>query len=179
MDTLATIDDVRHAGNVSKRVDAETLTFYLQFSSKLMRDLLTTAVYTKALAGTLPADDIFLLKMSEALYTVGYCLPAIGTIVAEQGVLRTASVGGRGGELEAVSFVKELSLLAAHFISLAHVLIPSRYVSDARFEEGWYQVIGRVFPGLDEMPTMAPIFSYAEELLKEARGDKIFNPQGG
>ncbi len=180
IETLATVDDVRNAGNISKRVEDVVIFFYLRFSSKLMKDLLTEAVYAKALDKSLtPSGDIYLLMMAEALYTVGYCLPAIGTVIAEQGVLRTTSVGGRGGELEAVSFVKELSLLSAHFLSLAHVLIPSTYVSDDRFEGGWYQVIGRVFPGLDEMPTMAPIFSYAEYLLKEARGDVQYEPSDG
>jgi len=172
--TIASIADVRNAGNYSGKVREDSLTFYLNLSSFFLKEMIGQENYEKAVSGSLPGDDNEKLKIVEALMAVGFSLPAIATVVAETGALRTVSVGGRGGELEVVSFSREITLLASHFFNLAHLIIPSVYIVSENYEQIWHDVIQRVFPGLDETPTVAPIHSYAEGVIKEARGDERF-----
>jgi len=177
MTSIASKTDVQNAGNFSQKVSDATLDFYLEFTSFYMEMMLGSTTYAAAVAGTLtPAADVTKLKMSEALLTVSFALPAVGITVAEAGMLRTQAVGGRGGELEVVSFVKELKDLALHFATIGLNLIPETYVQSDKFKPVWFSVIQRVFPGLDEMPTMATIHSDAEATIQDARGDEEYTP---
>lgn len=177
VDTIASVADVRAAGNISQKAGSDTLEFYLEFTSFFLRQILGETRYDQAVAGSLsPSYNNTKLKISEALLTVGFSLPAIGVSIAEQGMLRSFSTGGRGGELETVSFTKEILELANSFISTGHAMIPSDYISAEDYKNVWYNVVMRVFPGLDEIPTMATIASYGEDLLKEARGDQSYDP---
>lgn len=177
MATIASLADVRNAGNFSKKVTEETLAFYLNFTSFWLKLTIGEANYAKAVAGTLdPASYNEKLKYAEALLAVSYALPAIGVNVAESGMLRTASVGGRGGEQELVSFTREILALAANFSYMANTIIPESLITNKRYKEVWFEVVQRVFPGLDEFPTVAMIGSLEEGLIKDARGDKKYVP---
>lgn len=177
--SLTTTDEVRYAGNFSKKITEETLAFYLNFVGFLLQQMIGKAIYDKAAASLLsPAEDNTKLKLAEALLTVSYSLPAVGIAIAETGMLRTQAVGGRGGELETVSFAREIEELAAHFARLAFAMIPEQYLSD-NAKQVWFSVAQRVFPGLDEMPTMATIHSTAEALIQDERGDEQYNPNEG
>jgi len=175
--TIASLDDVRSAGNFSKKVAEGTLTFYLNFTSFWLKLTIGEANYEKALAGTLdPTSYNEKLKYAEALLTVSYALPAVGVSIAESGMLKTASVGGRGGEQELVSFTREILALAANFSYMAHCMIPESLITNKKYKEIWFEVIQRVFPGLDEFPTVAMIASDEESLIQAARGDKKYVP---
>jgi len=175
--TIASLEDVRNAGNISQKVDAGTLQFYLDFTSFFLREIIGITRYNQAVAGSLsPSYNNVKLKIAEAMLAVGFSLPAVGVSIAEQGMLRSFSTGGRGGELETVSFTKEIMELANTFISTGHAMIPSSYISADAYKQVWYNVVMRVFPGLDEIPTMGTIASYAESLLKYERGDQSYDP---
>ena len=178
MATIASLDDVRNAGNFSKKLTDGSLIFYLNFTSFWLKLAIGEANYDKAIAGTLE-PEIYneKLKYAEALLTVSYALPAIGVNVAESGMLRTASVGGRGGEQELVSFTREILALASNFSYMANCMIPECLITSAKFKEFWFEVTQRVFPGLDEFPTVAMISSDEEALIKAARGDKTYVPK--
>ena len=178
MATIASLDDVRNAGNFSQKVTEGSLTFYLNFTSFWLKLTIGEANYAKALAGTLdPASYNEKLKYAEALLTVSYALPSIGVNVAESGMLKTASVGGRGGEQELVSFTREILALATNFSYMANTMIPDSLIINKRYKEVWFEVVQRVFPGLDEFPTVAMIGSLEESLIKDARGDKTYVPK--
>jgi len=175
---LASLDNVRAAGNFGKRISDESLKFYLQFTSYHLQRVVGESNYTDAEAGTLtPASYNTKLMYAEALLTVSFALPALGVRVAESGMLRTTSVGGRGGEQELVSFTREILALASNFAHMGNILIPESLITDAKFKEVWYEVIQRVFPGLDEFPTVALLHSDEEALIKTARGDKTYVPE--
>lgn len=175
---LATVDNVRAAGNFGKRIEEASLKFYLQFTSFHLHGVVGDDNYTKAEAGTLvPVEFNTKLKYAEALLTVSFALPALGVRVAESGMLRTTSVGGRGGEQELVSFTRELLALASNFAHMGNIMIPESLITDKKFKEVWFAVIQRVFPGLDEFPTVALLASDEEALIKTARGDKTYVPE--
>lgn len=178
MATIASLDNVRSAGNFSKKITNESLTFYLNFTSFWLQQTIGESNYAKAITGTLdPVSYNEKLKYAEALLTVSYALPAVGVNVAESGMLKTASVGGRGGEQELVSFTREILALAANFSYMAHCMIPVSLIVNAKYKEVWFQVVQRVFPGLDEFPTVAMIASDEEGLIQTARGDKAYVPE--
>lgn len=178
MATIASLEDVRNAGNFSKKVFDDSLTFYLNFTSFWLNLMIGEPNYNKAIAGTLsPTSFNERLRYAEALLAVSYCLPALGVNVAESGMLKTASVGGRGGEQELVSFTREILALAANFSYMAHSMIPDSLITNEKYKEVWFEVTQRVFPGLDEFPTVALIASAEEGLIKEARGDKAYEPR--
>lgn len=177
MATISSLDDVRNAGNFSKKVTDDSLTFYLNFTSFWLKLMIGEPNYAKALAGSLvPGSFNERLRYAEALLTVSYALPAIGVNVAESGMLRTASVGGRGGEQELVSFTREILALATNFSYMAYSMIPDSLISNKKYKEIWFEVTQRVFPGLDEFPTVALLGSLEETLIKDARGDKSYVP---
>jgi len=176
--TIASLSDVRDAGNFSKKIENGCLTFYLNFTSFWLKLMIGEPNYEKAIAGTLsPTSFNERLKYAEALLAVSYALPSIGVNIAEAGMLKTASVGGRGGEQELVSFTREILALAANFSYMAHSMIPDSLITNKKYKEVWFEVVQRVFPGLDEFPTVAMIASTEEELIKAARGDKTYVPK--
>jgi hypothetical protein len=176
--TIASLEDVRNAGNFSKKIENACLTFYLTFTSFWLKLMIGEPNYDKAVAGTLdPITFNERLKYAEALLAVSYALPSIGVNIAEAGMLKTASVGGRGGEQELVSFTREILALATNFSYMAHSMIPDSLISNKKYKEIWFEVTQRVFPGLDEFPTVAMIASTEEELIKAARGDKKYVPE--
>ncbi|MBA7633306.1 hypothetical protein ES703_40870 [subsurface metagenome] len=67
--------------------------------------------------------------------------------------------------------------LAANFSYMAHSMIPDSLITNKKYKEVWFEVVQRVFPGLDEFPTVAMIASTEEELIKAARGDKTYVPK--
>lgn len=177
MSTIATVDNVRHAGNFSEKVSEDVLDFYLTLTSYLFKELIGSSNYAKAVAGSLSGDDNDKLKKAEALMTVGMALPAISTASAEAGILRSFSVGSRG-ELEVVSFVKEVEVLAAAFLNMS-IQLAGSYVSNISYDSVWSNVVMRMFPSLDEMPTVALIGSEAEAVLKKTRGDVTYDKSYG
>lgn len=175
---LASQDNVRAAGNFGKKISNESLAFYLEFTSFHLHMVIGDTTYAKAEAGTLtPVEFNTKLKYAEALLTVSFALPALAVQIAESGMLRTASVGGRGGDQELVSFTREVLALASNFAHMGNMMIPESLITDAKFKEAWFEVIQRVFPGLDEYPTVAIIASDEEALIKNARGDKLYVPE--
>jgi len=56
-------------------------------------------------------------------------------------------------------------------------MIPESLITNKRYKEVWFEVIQRVFPGLDEFPTVAMVASDEEALIKTARGDKKYVPE--
>ncbi len=175
---LASQDNVRAAGNFGKKISNESLAFYLEFTSFHLHMVVGDTTYAKAEAGTLSPEEFNTkLKYAEALLTVSFALPALAVQIAESGMLRTASVGGRGGDQELVSFTREVLALASNFAHMGNMMIPESLITDKKFKEAWFEVIQRVFPGLDEYPTVAIIASDEEALIKSARGDKLYVPE--
>jgi hypothetical protein len=175
-DTIASIDDIRHAGNISSRVEDEILNFYLDISSILFSEMVGSTVYLEAIGDppTLTAIALKKLKISEALMTVGLILPCLSMQPEERGILSVISQGA-AGQLEKWSFVKEIDALAATFINLAYQ-ISGEFITAEGYETVWSEVIMRMFPSLDEMPTVAPIHSDEEILIKIRRGDEVVTP---
>jgi len=173
-DTIATITDMRHAGNLGGRVSTDSLTFYLDLTSYIFREMISDTTYDKARNGQLDGNDNDMLKKAEALLAVGFSLPAIATHIVETGMLKIQTVGSRGGDLEAVSFAKEVMELAANFLNMAQHVIPTKYVVSDSYKKVWFEVVQRVFPALDEMPTIAQIGSYAEGVIQKERGDEVY-----
>ena len=176
IDTLATVDDVRHAGNYSERVDSKVLEFYLELTSFLFKEMIGEANYANAFAGAIVELDVVRLKRAEALLAVGFSLPAISSPTTQSGTLRTLTIG-RTGQVETASFTKEVMELAANFINMGRALIPSKYYIGDEAAAIWSTVFQKVFPGLDELPTQATIFSAAEAIIQEARGDEILKEE--
>jgi len=173
--TIASVDDIKRAGNVSDRVSTETLQFYLGIGSMLFKEMVSPTVYAEAIARNLDSIVIQKFKYSEALLSLGLAIPALAMSPEERGILSVISHGA-GGQLEKFSFVKEVQDLAATFLNLAQQL-SSGYIITAGYEAVWYNVIQRMFPALDEMPTVATIESNQELLLKAKRGDELFQPK--
>lgn len=176
-DTIASVDDVRKAGNISERVDVEILQFYLDIASLSFCEMIGSVVYDEALKDvpTVDAKILKKFKITEALMTVGFILPCLSMQPEERGILSVISHGA-GGQLEKWSFVKEITELAATFMNLAYQ-ISGEYISTEGYEGVWSQVIMRMFPSLDEMPTVAPIASANEVLIKIRRGDELILPE--
>lgn len=173
-DTIASIDDVRKAGNISEGIDNTILQFYLDIASILFRDMITEAIYTEALADPPTFTEIALkrLKITEAMMTVGLILPCLAMQPEERGILSVISHGA-GGQLEKWSFAKEVEALAATFMNLGYQ-ISGEYITEEGYEAVWSEVVMRMFPSLDETPTVAPMHSADEILIKLRRGDKIY-----
>lgn len=258
LNTLVAASDVKTAGNLSDRIDAETLVFYIEIASLLFREMIGATVYQKAAGEYLPCgsdwtdegtttysivcnevklnkvtddgvaltekdsvgnvqsnagswyldttakklyihatdsdnlSDVFIaifivkfagyldaevltrLKKAEALMTVSFALPAISMVAGEQGVLSALSLG-TGGQMEVMSYAKEIMELAGAFMNLA-IRVTSGYLITEKYQEVWHHVILRMFPSLDEMPTVATIKSEDETLLKYYRGDVAYEP---
>ena len=172
--SIASVEDVRRAGNISDRVDKEVIQFYLDIASMLFSKMVGDTTYAAAVARTEESIIIRKFKYSEALMAVGLALPALSMGAEERGMLSVISHGA-GGQLEKFSFVKEVQELAATFMNMAQQ-ISSGYIIEDGYENVWYQVIQRVFPALDEMPTIATIKSEDEELIQYLRGERDFYP---
>jgi hypothetical protein len=176
--TIASVEDVKRAGNISDRVETGVLEFYLNLTSMLFSEMIGSTVYAAALARTLDSSVMQKFRYSEALMAVGLALPALAMGPEERGILSVMSHGA-GGQLEKFSFVKEVQELAATFLNLAQQ-VSSGYITEEGYEAVWHTVVMRMFPSLDEMPTMALIGSQEELLLKAARGDdgyEIYQPE--
>lgn len=175
--SLASIEDVKRAGNISDRVSTETLQFYLEIASMLFSEMVGSTVYAAALSrdeSQTESSIIRKFKKSEALMTVGLALPALAMMPEERGLLSVISHGA-GGQIEKYSFVKEVQELAATFLNLAQQ-ISAGFIVEEGYENVWYNVIQRMFPALDEMPTVATIKSVDEELIQYLRGEITFYP---
>lgn len=169
-ETIASIEDVKLAGNISARVDNGTVQFYLEIASTLFARMVGLSVYAEAIT-TPPTLDSLVVRSfmkSEALMAVGLVLPALAMSPEERGLLQVISHGA-GGQLEKFSFVKEVQELAATFMNLAQQ-ISQAYIIEEGYELVWHQVIMRMFPSLDEIPTVGMIGSEAEALLQAKRG---------
>lgn len=258
LNTIVAATDVQTAGNLSDRIETNTLIFYIEIASLLFREMIGTTVYQKAAGEYMPCgsawtdegtdtysiicedlkidkitddDDILAekdsvadvqatagswyldvatkklyvhatdddnlsvpltifivkfigyldsdvltrLKKAEALMTVSFALPAIGMVSGEQGILSALSLG-TGGQMEVMSYAKEIMELAGAFMNLA-IRIASGYLITEKYQEVWHHVILRMFPSLDEMPTVATIKSEDETLLKYYRGDVAYEPK--
>lgn len=175
LQTLVTADDVKTAGNLSSRASNATILFYVEIASLIFREMIGTTVYANAIAGTLEADVLLRLKKSETLMTIAFALPAIGMVAGEQGVLSALSLG-TGGQMEVMSYAKEITELAGAFMNLA-IRVASGYLITEMYQQVWHHVILRMFPSLDEMPTVATIASEDEMLLKYYRGDEAYKPE--
>jgi len=175
-ETIASVDDVRRAGNISDRIDVGILQFYLDIASISLSEMVGSTIYEEAIkdSSTLEAKALKRLMITEALMTVGFILPCLAMQPEERGILSVISHGA-GGQLEKWSYVKEVNELAATFLNLAYQ-ISSEYISTEGYEGVWSQVIMRMFPSLDEMPTVAPIASEEEILIKIRRGDEVVLP---
>jgi len=132
-------------------------------------------IFIVKFAGYLDSDVLIRLKKAEALMTVSFALPAIGMVAGEQGILSALSLG-TGGQMEVMSYAKEIMELAGAFMNLA-IRITSGYLITEKYQEVWHHVILRMFPSLDEMPTVATIKSEDETLLKYYRGDVAYEPE--
>jgi hypothetical protein len=176
-DTIASIDDVRLAGNISDRIEEDILKFYLDIASILFSEMITDTVYQEALANpaTLSATVLKKLMITEAMMTVGLVIPCLAMQPEERGFLSVISQGA-GGQLEKWSYVKEVQELAATFMNLGYQ-ISGEYITTEGYETVWAEVVMRMFPSLDEIPTAAPIHSADEILIKIARGDEMFYPE--
>lgn len=175
-DTIASIDDVKKAGNIAEGIDKEILQFYLDIASILFSEMITDTVYQEALADPATLDAIVLKRfmITESMMTVGLILPCLAMQPEERGILSVISQGA-GGQLEKWSFVKEVEALAAVFMNLGYQ-ISSTYITTEGYEAVWSEVVMRMFPSLDEIPTVAPIHSADEILIKIRRGDKMYYP---
>lgn len=172
--TLTTVDEVRNAGNIDIKIPEPIITFYLNFSSIMLKEIIGDENYAKALANQLEGFDNDKLRMAEALMAVGVALPALANPTVIAGTTRTTRVGV-GGETEVFSFTKEITSMASYFLQLGKNLVPSALVQDTEtFGAIWSSTIMRVFPGIDEIPTVATIASDVEELLKDDRGDSDY-----
>lgn len=169
-ETVASVEDVRRAGNISDRVDVEVLQFYLEIASTLFSQMVGITVYAEAVADppTLDEDILGKFKKSEALMVVGLVLPALAMSPEERGLLQVVSHGA-GGQLEKFSFVKEVQELATTFMNLSQQLSQD-YIIEKGYENVWHKVIMRMFPSLDEIPTVGMIKSEEEALLQAQRG---------
>jgi hypothetical protein len=181
--TLATETDVRNAGNFSDRVSNGVITFYLELTSFLMRDMIGDTNYEAAFQGGGLSDENKLrLQKAEALMTVGMSLPAVAAPTTQAGTLQSFNIG-RTVDIEVKSIAKEIMEMAANFITLAKGIIPPGMITDEGQEDVWCKVYMKVFPSLSEMPTVADMHSTAEAVIQEARGDELIdesstNPQG-
>ena len=167
--TLASVDDVRNAGNLGDRIAEGTIRFYLQTASYFMVGLVGTDNYGEALSDTLDAPDNDRLRKAEACMAVSFAMPAIGVHLSEMGMIKQMAMA-RGGEYMGQSFAREISELAASFMNMAQFLITSDYVTEERYNLVWHHIVQNMFPALDEHPTRAPIKSYAEGVIQDARG---------
>lgn len=181
LQTICSIDDVRAAGNYTPKVETITVTFYLELVGIMLRELIGVTNYEKALLTTSGYTELELarLKKAEALLAVGFSLPAVSSITTAQGTLAAYNFG-RAGEVEVKSIAKEIMELASNYIIMGKALIPTELFVDQ--EEGrsvWSTVFMRVFPGLDEMPTVATVHSEAESIIQTERGDVAYEPSMG
>ena len=177
--TLATETDVRNAGNYSDRVSAGVINFYLELTSFLFRELIGDDNYTQAQEDGSFTDSVKMrLQKSEALLTVGISLPAVSSPTTQAGTLQSFNIG-RTVDIEVKSVTKEIMDLAANYIILAKSLIPDTLITDEASQTVWYKVYQRVFPSLSEMPTQADMHSEAEAVIKEARGDELYEASMG
>lgn len=179
MDTIANVEKVRWAGGFDAKVSADTIQFYLDLTSILFREMIGDENYDKAVAGTLTALDNLRLEKAEALMAVAFSVPALATPIGQTGMVRMERVGV-GGNIEVFSFTREVMNYAANFMNMGRRMIPEAYILDSEaYKEVWSEVVLRVFPGLDELPTQATIASEAEVLLQDARGDRAYFPGEG
>ena len=177
--TISLVEDIQNAGNLSKRIDDKVIIFYQELASYYLRDMLTDTVYDAVLNGTGSLTDIQRdkIKKSEAMITVAFCLPALAVATSAQGINRIVSLGS-SGTMEYLSYAKEISELASVFLNAGLQLIVA-WVEEDKYKSVWSEVILRMFPSLDEMPTVAMVGSEAEALLKSARGDVAYEPSQG
>lgn len=176
--TLASADDVKHAGNLSDRILEDSIRFYLDIASYFLSGMIGMTNYAAARAGTLeePLNDM--LTKAEACMAVSFALPAVGVKTTEQGLVKQMAMA-RGGEFQQMSFAKEIRELQESFMAMANFLIPAEMIEDeASYNAVWYHIVQTVFPGLDEFPTRATIRSTAEETIQEARGSEAYVSDG-
>jgi hypothetical protein len=121
---------------------------------------------------TAPIDDM--LKKAESLIAVSFALPAVALHYSEMGAVKQMAMA-RGGEYQTMSYAKEIKELAASYLGLARVLIPTSLISSENYDSVWSHTAMLLFPSLDEYPTRATIKSWAEALLQEARGDETYD----
>ena len=169
-ETIASVEDVKRAGNISERIDIDVIQFYLEIASMLFAKMIGETVYAQAISTppTLDSSVVKAFAKSEALMTVGLVLPSLAMSPEERGLLQVISHGA-GGQLEKFSFVKEVQELAATFMNLAQQ-ISQAYIIEEGYELVWHKVIMRMFPSLDELPTQGMIKSEDEAILQAARG---------
>lgn len=174
--TLASVEDVRYAGNISAKVEDQTVRFYLELASYYMYAMIGASNYSaaKTAAGdcVAPVDDM--LRKAESLIAVSFALPAISLHLSEMGAVKQMAMA-RGGEYQSMSYAKEIRELASSYMLLARVLIPGSLISSDNYKAIWSHTAMVVFPSLDEYPTRAPIKSWAETILQEARGDVVYD----
>lgn len=175
--TLANADDVRKAGNLSDRVDVDSLQFYLDIASYYMVGVVGSTNYSSAMKGDLDAPQNDMLRKAEACVAVAFALPAVGIKISEMGAVKQMAMA-RGGEYQNMSITKEIMELASSFMNMANFLIPSSVIVNETAVQAWYHVVQTVFPSLSEFPTRADIKSYEEEVIQYARGLEEYRSDG-
>ena len=176
--TLASVEDVRIAGNLSGRILEDSLRFYLEIASYYLSGMIGSDNYDAARKETLDAPYNDMLRKAEACMAVSFALPAVGVKTTEQGIVKQMAMA-RGGEYQNMSFAKEIRELAESFMSMANFLIPTELIADTdAYNLVWYHIVQTVFPGLDEFPTRGTMHSAAEEVIQEARGTESYVPDG-
>lgn len=171
--TLASTDDVRYAGNFSQKLSEDSVVFYLEIASYYLYDMVGATNYGAAKAGTLDPPQNDKLKKAEACLAVAFALPALGLHLSEMGFVKQMAMA-RGGEYQSMSFAKEIQELAAAFLNMVHFLVPSDMKTADRYKLGWSYVVQTLFPSTDEHPTRAPIASYSESVIMNARGTELW-----
>jgi hypothetical protein len=134
-----------------------------------MYDMIGSENYTAAKAGTHEAPINDKLKKAEACLAVAFALPALGLHLSEMGFVKQMAMA-RGGEYQSMSFAKEIQELSAAFLNMVHFLVPGDMKSDDKYKQGWTYVVQTLFSSFDEHPTRAPIHSYSEAVIINARG---------
>lgn len=176
--TLASVEEVRQAGNYSDRISSESVTFYLEISSYVLSAMIGSTNYGLAKVEGLDEPYNDMLKKAEACMAVSFSLPAVGIKTSEMGIIKQMAMA-RGGEFQNVSFAKEIMELASAFMSMANFLIPDALIQDAdAYGLVWYHIVQTLFPSLDEFPTRGTIRSVQEEIIQEERGSEDYVPDG-
>jgi len=175
--TLASVDDVRYAGNFSKRLEEQSIIFYLEIASYYLHGMIGAENYSDAKAGNHVAPINDKLKKAEACLSVAFALPALGIHLSEMGYVKQMAMA-RGGEYQAMSFAKEIQELSAAFLNMVHFLVPSDMKANDNYRQGWSYVVQTLFPSFDEHPTRATLHSYSEAVIINARGTEAYPGTG-
>jgi hypothetical protein len=176
--SLASVEDVRQAGNYSDRIKDGSITFYLEISSYVLSAMIGSTNYGLAKSESLDVPFNDMLKKAEACMAVSFSLPAVGVKTSEMGIIKQMAMA-RGGEFQNISFAKEIMELASAFMSMANFLIPDDLIQDAdAYGLVWHHIVQTLFPSLDEFPTRATIRSAEEEIIQEERGSEAYVEDG-